>query len=162
MSISLQEKAAFLQRLPFIKGLDPEVIQILAARVREVRLDAGKHIYMQGDTARAIILVYSGQVRLWYQEGNRETDYATLLDGYELGQDELLNGIPYRYYATTQKPTTLLFISPQDFEWLLGQHAQVEIRLRAMTKARHMAARHAVEWLEEGRSSTFCRPTPPA
>lgn len=155
MSITLQEKTAFLQSLPFIKGLDTEVVRTLAERARVINLEPGKHIYSQGDQARAFVLVYAGQVRLWYQEGRQEVEYATLLDGHELGQEELLNNIPYRYFATTEKPTTLLWISPQDFEWLLGKHAQAEIRLRYLIKARHMAARQAVDWLEEDEVVRF-------
>jgi len=68
MSNSRAELAReFLARTPIFAGLPERVIELIASSVRLLELAAGEQLLREGDPARSMFLVRSGEIEIFKQ-----------------------------------------------------------------------------------------------
>jgi len=82
----------FLARTPIFAGLPERVIALIASSVRMVELAAGEQLLREGDPARAMFVVRSGEIEI-FKHGRAETEQrlAILTPGDCLGEMSLID-----------------------------------------------------------------------
>jgi CRP/FNR family transcriptional regulator, cyclic AMP receptor protein len=100
-----------LRRYPYFAGIGDESLRQLAMMVEEKRVPADSVLFRQGDPARWLSIILSGEVNIQYLLGSGELRTVdTLVSGDLLGWSAMVE--PYKYTAigTTTKPSELAMI----------------------------------------------------
>lgn len=95
---------------PFLSGLQPEHLRILARNAMKVHYDPGELIFREGDPANRFYLIEKGRVLLEWQ-GKNQTAIAveTLGPGDVLGWSWLFPPYYWHFDARVLEPTTAMF-----------------------------------------------------
>lgn len=150
-SIDSQELLRFLRQRTLFKDFQETELEAVAARLGESTFDAGEEIFKEGDRSFVFYLIWSGQVRIWRTDGNREVDLATLERGDKFGEEAPLFERPRSASATALRPqTTLLSLDKEDLEWLIRTFPQTKEDLQAIAAAHSIARRAHFDWLQNG------------
>ncbi|HWP63826.1 MAG TPA: Crp/Fnr family transcriptional regulator [Candidatus Binatia bacterium] len=117
---SVSEAAAALARARLFAGLEPTVVERLAAELRRRRFRRGEVIFHLGDPGDALFLVVSGAVKICLptEEGD-EAILATIHPGEAFGELALLDGAPRSASAVAMLPTEVLVLARPHFEALV-------------------------------------------
>ena len=95
---------------PFLAGLHPQQLQLLAESALEVQFAAGQSIYEEGSPANRFYLILSGQVALESELADRSVILIqTLGPGDELGWGWLFPPYSVRLSARALEPTRTIF-----------------------------------------------------
>jgi CRP-like cAMP-binding protein/Fe-S-cluster-containing hydrogenase component 2 len=121
-----------LARVPILGQLFPMERLALANLLRPAHAPRGETIIAQGEAARALYLIESGQVVV--QQGG--TTIATLGEGDFFGEMALLTSNPHRADVRALTPTDLLALPAADFAHLIEQRPDLEAQLRTVVEAR--------------------------
>lgn len=109
-TLTLVEKTAFLKSLPAFSAIPTEALAELAARARELHLDAGQTIFREGDPDRGVFLVVEGTIE---QRIGRALVRA-VRPGMGMGELWLAEGEPHAYGATAIEHTHVLNVTRED------------------------------------------------
>ena len=95
---------------PFLAGLHPQQLQLLAESALEMQFAAGQSIYEEGSPANRFYLILSGQVALESELADRSVILIqTLGPGDELGWGWLFPPYSVRLSARALEPTRTIF-----------------------------------------------------
>lgn len=122
MSNSGSEPAReFLTRTPIFAGLPARVIELLAASVRRVELAAGELLLREGDPARSMFVVRSGEIEI-FKRGKAETEQrlAILTAGDCLGEMSLIDIQPRSATARARGAATVYVLELAELAKLYG------------------------------------------
>src|SRR5207248_7592675 len=61
---SMQTDIAILAAQPFLKGMSPQKLEVLARNSMPARFEAGEYIFHEGDPANRFYLILEGQVAI--------------------------------------------------------------------------------------------------
>ena len=90
MSLSTQEKIAWLEQVPLLAGCSPAVIEGIAATTGEQAFETGQAVVRQGQVGNGLYIVVSGAVRI--VAGSEEL--ARLGPGEVLGELSVIDQQP--------------------------------------------------------------------
>jgi CRP-like cAMP-binding protein len=121
-----------LGRVPLFEGLTPGELESVAARTREVQIDAGTELMREGDTGSEFFVITAGALEI--RIGGRAVNI--LGPGNFLGELALLFGAPRNATAVALEATTLLVMDKEDFTALLAESPAVETKLLAVVAQR--------------------------
>ena len=121
-----------LARLPLFEGLAAAELESIAARTREMRIDAGTEVIRQGDPGSEFFVVTGGALEI--RIDGRAVN--VLGPGSFLGELALLFGAPRNAGAVALEPTTLLVMEREDFAALLAEQPAVESKVLAAVAQR--------------------------
>jgi CRP/FNR family transcriptional regulator len=108
--------AAFLRQALLFAGLGEEELGQLCALAVPVSVEAGGHIFAEGDEARGFYLVESGAVKVYkLSASGREQVIHHLGRGEAFGEVALFAGRAYPASAMALSPARLLFFPKQSF-----------------------------------------------
>ncbi|CAK0771321.1 membrane hypothetical protein [Gammaproteobacteria bacterium] len=111
------ELAEFLRGIPLFSKLDSNEIDVLASRLRIVRLRPGTTAVAQGDPADAFYCVVSGKLRVTIEdEYCQERVVNELTPGGSFGEIALLESSPRTATVTAVEPSTLIELGRKEFE----------------------------------------------
>ena len=146
-----ESAAEFLARTPLFSGVDPELVEQLAAKSRAHHLDAGKWLFRERDPGHEMYVVRAGRL-----EAVDEGAGAVLREyrrGDALGEVALLTDSPRSASVRAARATEVIAVDQADFT---EPPAQLAGRVaRAQPIAEPQAPRHA----RVGARSARPRPT---
>jgi voltage-gated potassium channel len=128
MSVKLE----VLARVPLFEGLAAAELESVAARTREVRVDAGTEVIRQGDPGSEFYVITEGALDI--RIDGRAVN--VLKPGSFFGELALLFGAPRNATAVALEPTSLLVMDKDDFTALLAEQPAVEDKVLAVVAQR--------------------------
>jgi CRP-like cAMP-binding protein len=85
---------------PFLKGMSPEHLQLIAGCASNIRFDAGSYIFHEGEEANAFFIIRQGKVALELNAVQRGVmNIQTLGEGEILGWSWLIPPYSWRFDA---------------------------------------------------------------
>lgn len=128
----MRGKLEFLARVPLFEGLEAGELESVAARTREVRVEAGTEVIRQGDPGSEFFVISGGTLEI--RIDGRRVD--VLEPPAFLGELALLFGAPRMASAVALETTTLLVMDKDDFTALLAQEPDVESKVLSVVAQR--------------------------
>lgn len=132
-----ENKIEILKRTELFRGLDDEVLELLAGRAVEKRLDRGEVLFLAGEPAAGLFVLAEGSVRA----------FRTGMDGREqvihveravttVAEVPVFDGGNYPSTVAAEEPSRLYFIRKDDIRSASMRHPEL-----ALTAAKLLAAR---------------------
>jgi len=111
----------FLARTPIFAGLPERVIELIASSLRIVELAAGEHLLREGDPARSMFVVRSGEIEI-FKQGKPGVDHrlAVLTEGDCLGEMSLIDIQPRSATARARGAVTVYVLELAELAKLYG------------------------------------------
>lgn len=129
-------KIELLRGVPLLAGLDHKELEQVARHADEVRVDAGKVIVTQDESAHSFYVIIEGAAEV-RRNGQK---LAVLGPGDFLGEMALLEDLPRSATVTTTVPTRLLEMHRRDFSGLLDDAPHLARKMLATMASRLRAA----------------------
>ncbi len=96
---------------PFLKGMRPEHLEILADCAMPTRLEAGEWLFREGDVANRFYLIVEGEIALESSVKDRGTIFVQAIgDGDVAGWSWLFPPYYWHFDARVVKPTRAIFL----------------------------------------------------
>jgi CRP/FNR family transcriptional regulator, cyclic AMP receptor protein len=128
----MSAKLESLARVPLFEGLATGELESVAARTRELRIEAGTEVTRQGDPGTEFYVITAGALEI--RIDGRAVNI--LRRGDFLGELALLFGAPRNASAVALEPTTLLVMNKDEFTALLADQPAVESKVLAVVAQR--------------------------
>lgn len=136
MSLTTDEKAAALARVPLFAGISGESMAHLAAATGEQEFAAGQFVVRQGQVGTGLYLIVSGSVKVM-----RGADELARLGGGEFfGELSVIDQQPRNASVQAAEPTTCLALASWDLLALLESDPQLALNLISGLVARVRSA----------------------
>ncbi|HEX2669303.1 MAG TPA: cyclic nucleotide-binding domain-containing protein [Polyangiaceae bacterium] len=111
----------FLARTPIFAGLPERVIALIANSVRIVELAAGEHLLREGDPARSMFVVRSGEIEIFkHGKAGSEQRLAILTQSDCLGEMSLIDIQPRSASARARGVATVYVLELAELAKLYG------------------------------------------
>ncbi|MBA2313721.1 MAG: cyclic nucleotide-binding domain-containing protein [Actinobacteria bacterium] len=109
-----------LRRVPAFSTLvDHDLLLIVGASVN-LYWNSGSIVFERGDSAEALYIVLSGKVRIYFDNGENETDVATVGPGEFFGELSLLRDEVHSKSAQASEDCELMIIPRESFRSLIS------------------------------------------
>ena len=128
MSVKLDS----LGRVPLFEGLAEHELDSIAARTREVTVEAGTEVIRQGEPGANFFILIHGALEI--RVGGRVVRH--LGPGDFLGELALLFNAPRSATAVALEPSSLLVMESDDFHALLAEAPAIEEKVMAVVAER--------------------------
>jgi CRP-like cAMP-binding protein len=125
VSLSRQEKVAWLARVPLFAGCGPEVVERLADAAGDVAFAPGEVVVQQGQVGNGLYIVVSGGVRI--VAGDEEL--ARLGPGETIGELSVIDQQPRAATAIADEATVCLGLASWDLIAMLEHDPSLAMNL---------------------------------
>jgi len=109
------DRIELLQTIPLFESLERDDLTVLANRLREVSVEAGKTVFAQGDEGDSMYVIENGAVDIIAGSGKQKVTVASLFKQQYFGELSLLDGAPRSATAIANRATQLLALDRDDF-----------------------------------------------
>jgi len=134
-----ESAAEFLARTPLFFGVDPELVEQLAAKSRRRRLAAGKWLFREQDAGDAMYVVRAGRLEI-VDEG-ADAVMGEYRRGDALGEVALLTDSPRSASVRAARATEVIAVDQADFTGLLHASPALSLALNTSLSRRLQDAR---------------------
>jgi CRP-like cAMP-binding protein len=115
-----------LRQVELFSGLDDAVLGQITSMARPREFDRGELLFVEGDTADALLVLLRGSVTVFRTSPDGERAALTVLEPPDvIGEIALLDGAPRSASVEATEPTTVLALSRQEFFALLRHQPAV-------------------------------------
>ncbi len=123
--------------LPVFQDFGEDFLRDLARRLYPVVMDRGERLFAQGDEARGMYIVISGELKITIRnKEGYEVVVKHMGPGEPVGEMALLSGCTRSATVTAVNDTTLAKLAREDFEELLQDYPQVREKLYGLVRRR--------------------------
>lgn len=141
----------YLKKLPLLAGLPDEVLEQLAAKVTEHRLEKDEVIFRQGDPGDAVYFIRLGWVKIILVDNNgHELTINQVGPGEIIGEMSLLDELPRSAGAIALTPAEILRLANNDFKAVIDKYPQLGMQFARNISERLrfnvMLLQNSVEW----------------
>jgi len=147
-SVSRQPKEIedSLQRIPFFRGLPPDVVSAIAANLHYVKYKHGEVVFVEGSLGDSLYLIESGQVKISTGSGSNEKIISYLGPGNFFGEMALLLNQRRSASVTVVIDADFWVLRKADLDELLEDYPSIAIQLsrelsRRLTTTLHQPIR---------------------
>ena len=149
----LNTKLNLLLSMPFFSSLSSEQLRKVALIAQEQTVSSGEVFIRQGDTGNSLYIIMSGQVKVFRTSSSgMETVLALRGPGNSIGEMALLTDEPRSASVQATQESSLLIITKDDFDQLLGENlalAQIFVKIVAGRLRLSIAQRWLlVKWVQ--------------
>lgn len=118
-------------------SLSQPELQLLAGRTTKKLFGAGKVLFHEGDTCKALHIISRGRVRIFKTSASgREQVLAINGPGEPVAELPVFDGGPYPASAVALEDTEIAFISREDFQAYCLDHPEVALKVLAFVGKR--------------------------
>jgi len=125
----LSEIEDSLQRIPFFRGLPPDVVSAIAAKLHHAHYKHGEVVFVEGSPGDSLYLIESGQVKISAGSGPDEKILSYLGPGNFFGEMALLLNQRRSATVTVVIDADFWVLRKADLDDLLKQHPTIAIHL---------------------------------
>jgi len=126
VSLTREEKIAWLGQVPLFAGCSPEIVERLADASGELTFGAGQVVVQQGQVGNGLYIVVSGEVRI--VAGDDEL--ARLGSGETIGELSVIDQRPRAASAVAASDTVCLALASWDLISMLERDSNLAMNLR--------------------------------
>jgi CRP/FNR family transcriptional regulator, cyclic AMP receptor protein len=137
---SIEQKVAFLRRVPLFYGIEDKLLAVLAGVMRLERIAAGTRLCQEGGPGDACFIVGHGSVEILAKDGAGERVLSALGVGHTVGEVALVDGKKRSASVRCAVDSSIFFLRREDFEQLFSSGNPASMRLLDNI-ARSLAAR---------------------
>jgi hypothetical protein len=152
MQTSLMQRIELLRDMSLFRGLTEPELEQTATRLHDYELPANQLIFGVGDRAENFYLVVNGQLLSQEIHEGRRVGETVLEAGDLFGANALLSGGVREAAVSALEDSQLLYMTRNDFNWMLEQYPRVTAGLRQISAAKNLTSEVDFDWLEEGES----------
>ncbi len=141
--VSMTEILSYLTDVSSLKSLASEQFEELAEMCQVVTIDAGEHVFCQGDLDGALFIVVEGRVIL-EREINDNTDSISLNSvnpGEYFGEISLFLDAPRSVTATAMQPSKVIRLINDDFAEFASKYPALLIEINRILSL-HLVEAH--------------------
>ncbi len=143
----------FLQRLPFLRELEPHNLQPILQALEYEKYSSGEIITQQGTPARGLLLILEGKVEVVHHDKDGEPDGEILLgEGQSLGVLELVEGVPWWGTLKAREAATLLRWARPAISHFIQSYPHILGELKRIAKMQKLVSRQNFDWLGENEA----------
>ncbi len=136
-----------LRRVLFLRDANEEVLRILLARARIVKVQRGEVLFLRGEPCHGLHVVLDGAIRLYNSSSSgREQVIGVERGGSVIGELPLFDGGNQPYSAEAMSPSRLLFIPREHFLTVIHAHPEL---MQAALRALAIRIRRLLHLVEE-------------
>lgn len=140
-----------LRRVPFLYGLDEQILLELAPTLPLQKYAPGEVIYEQGGRPDCLFLLLSGRVSIiQYGPEDKQIDHGERLPPDMLGAQELVFRQPYSATARAVEETTALCWAREPLTSFLKDQPQALAAFQFLAAGEKLAASMRLDWLRPG------------
>ena len=150
MTISIEERAAFLKKIHLFHGLPEETILSVAEALREAVYDETEMIFSEGSKADSFFLIYRGKVRVEQQRRKGKILLATLVAGDYFGEEAIFKRRRRSANVIVEGGTTLLALDSKTFNAILKKNRSLRSNIEVIVASRRLARKKRYKWLGKG------------
>ncbi|GAB4530509.1 MAG: hypothetical protein Kow0063_08700 [Anaerolineae bacterium] len=118
-----------LQRIPFFRGLPPDVVSAIAAKLRYVHYKHGEVVFVEGSLGDSLYLIESGQVKISTGSGADEKVINYLGPGNFFGEMALLLNQRRSANVTVVIDADFWMLRKSDLDELLEEYPTIALHL---------------------------------
>jgi voltage-gated potassium channel len=133
--VMLHLKRDVLEKVPFFRGADAELISDLAQELKPLVTTPGELVFRAGELGEEMYFITRGSVEIISPEGKGEV-FATLHEGDFFGEIALLMHRPRSASARAATYCDLYGLERESFERVLARHPAFHAHIEAMTRER--------------------------
>lgn len=122
-----------LKKIPFLRSLSPEVLEVLLAEMRVIDSPAGIAVCTEGQLQRSLFVMLQGQAAVVKKAGfPAPRKVATITDGAVFGEVGFFMGEARTADVITEKPSTIVRLKyqPEKFDHLISQETARNLQKR--------------------------------
>jgi len=138
-----------LARVPLLRELGEEELEVFASRTRRERFRSGTDIVEIGAPGRSLYLVVDGLVQVIYPSATGDFELARLGPGDFFGEMALLNDKPRSATVRALSPVDALALDKEDFRRVVTETPGLALRLLAALSVRIRNADEQISTLSE-------------
>lgn len=132
-----QESVLTLRKTPIFAALDEQQFAFIRPKVVERRFDAGEQVFGEGEPCTGLYVVHVGSVRIYKNSASgREQVLSIEGPGSTVAELPVFDGGPYPASVQAIVPTTMLYLSKQDFHALCIKYPDVALKVLAVVGSR--------------------------
>lgn len=140
----IQKKPALLRDINLFHGLPENALSELAIKARPVQLQAGKVLFIQGDTSDGCYAIISGAMRVSFLSADGNETVLTMMGPGDVVGEMGLFGSPARSATVSaQSQAELMFIGVDDFMRAADNNPQIYRYLLKLLATRLRATNEA-------------------
>ncbi|MCG8546763.1 MAG: cyclic nucleotide-binding domain-containing protein, partial [Alphaproteobacteria bacterium] len=124
---TVDEAMSVLQRVPFLQGLDPSTVKLLAYAGDQQRYDAGEIVFVEGDEGETACFILDGEATASVGGGPARHVVGQLEPGDVVGEIALLLDAPRSATVTATTELTVLSLSRELFVDLMRKDQELGI-----------------------------------
>jgi len=132
----MKDKVEILKAVPLFKGLSRVELARLLPEIEEVEYKNEDMIFRRGEYGDALLIIVEGQVRVFLQEGEDETNLAVLGEHECIGEMALLTGAPRSANVQALTRLSAFRITRECFENMIGKHHFLAVHLTKVLSER--------------------------
>ena len=145
--ISIEARAAFLQRIHLFHDLTEEDLFAVAGILKEESFVQDEPVYRQGGEADRFYIIQHGSVRIAQVLAKDEIKIADLVGGDYFGEEALLARRPHSATVVATERSYMFSIEAEQFRSLLKKFPRLKAALDVAMYSRKLARRLEFKWL---------------
>ena len=111
----IMDRIELLKTIPLFESLETDDLDALAQKLREVNVETGHSVFIQGDEGDAMYVIEDGAVDIVAESGKQRVILTSLFKTQYFGELALLDGAPRSATAVANRNTHLLALERDDF-----------------------------------------------
>ncbi len=136
-----------LQNIPLFASVNPEELEHINSRLKEVVCQAGEIIISEGEVGDCLYIIRKGRVKVLVDAGDNEEPIVLsyLTDGDYFGEMALITGDPRSATVLSETETRLWQLDKNDFDIIIMNNPSITLSLTHMLSHRLKLANKARE-----------------
>lgn len=114
------EYISILQNNVLFTGIDPQVLPVIAPKLKELTIEKDTFVFKQNDEVKGLYLIQSGKIQITTAHNNKNYVLSHALSNHVFGEFLLLGDGIRTTSAIALEESNLLYLSLQDFHELVS------------------------------------------
>ncbi len=145
--IELQPRVNLINKIHLFNGLKEDQLKEIAPKFDEREVAAGQTVFKRGDKPEGFYIIFKGKVNVTRPHEKSEEVIIWLVRGDYFGEEALVENRNRSATITAVEDTTLLFLSRQHFDELLGKYPNLKPNFLVAIKSHKLARATRFTWL---------------
>jgi hypothetical protein len=146
--IDVKQCVILINKIHLFNGLKEDQLSQIAPKFDEVEVPAGQVVFKRGDKPEGFYIIFKGKVNVIRPHEKKDDEVIIwLVAGDYFGEEALVENRNRSATITAVEDTTLLFLSRQHFDELLGKYPGLKPNFLVAIKSHKLARTTKFTWL---------------